>query len=345
MTRFAQKAIRCTVIRSSKTVEISNENSHNSSPKDHHESTFTDAIIQNEEDSLILTENFGTVISASTSKKDFRIKNISKPFNSLNTALMTFSTPKALAVSHENAKDHISSSTKKENSNSNSPKNNQSLSPNKKKRSKFGEEGNSSNGEKPFLTLIELEGKKSNSITPTSDSFKKCNGFGAALEKKEKPKIKKVIASPNPMNINYSPPGINNTAVLHSNNNTITNFKDPKESPNNKEKDKDKRFSMQESKKLENIRLDKETLRDLNRYTDKNFIKSIKASLRKLEIIEKISEDNFRETDRVQMTMSQSPNKRHSTNDSRARLLPLITPDHSPKKPVIIMKNSRLPKN
>lgn len=47
------------------------------------------------------------------------------------------------------------------------------------------------------------------------------------------------------------------------------------------------------NKKLGNIKLDKETLRELNHYTDRNFIKSIKASFRKLEIIEKINYENF----------------------------------------------------
>lgn len=271
---------------------------------DQKNSTFTDSL--EDYNSILIQENVCGGFSSLNLKKDFRIK--SKPFNSLNTALMNFSGCKALSdsKSHENSPPL----TIKE-----SPKN--QISPSFKKKSKFCGE--------PDLGLIlsplELEKHKNPKIpTPKNDQMKK----SAETFLKEKPKVKKNVA--------ISP-------MCNSSNMSM----------------KEKRFSVEESKRTENIRLDKETLRDLNRYTDKNFIKSIQASFRKLEIIEKINEDNFKNVgEKLNLTVcSQSPRKRHSTNDetkitsfltpiSSKKFFPLISPDHSPKK---MARNAHLPKN
>ena len=267
---------------------------------------------------MLIQENCGGLLMSTSPKKDFRIK--SKPFNSLNTALMNFSgaskalsDPKSESKSHEN-----SPSITKE-----SPKN--QLSPSSKKKSKFSGEPDLG----WFLNPIEEEKLKNPKIpTPKNDQMKK----SAEMSPNEKTKVKKSVA--------ISP-------ICNSSNvSMFTSFKE-----------KEKRFSVEESKRTENIRLDKETLRDLNRFTDKNFIKSIKASFRKLEIIEKINEDNFKNVgERLNLTVcSQSPKKRHSTNDdtkitsfltpdnnSSKKFLPLISPDHSPKK---MARNAHLPKN
>lgn len=107
-----------------------------------------------------------------------------------------------------------------------------------------------------------------------------------------------------------------------------------------------------ETKKMENIKLDKETLRDLNRFTDKNFIKSIKASFRKLEIIEKINEDNFKNEKSNTFTEKTIVKRNLSTNISisdrnllcETSKLPLISPDYSPRKRNLTFKNSKIPK-
>lgn len=271
---------------------------------------------------MLIQENPGGGLLNLSPKKDFRIK--SKPFNSLNTALMNFSGGKALSDSKSDSKSQENSLLNiKE-----SPKN--QLSPAFKKKSKFS-------GEPDLgfvLSPLELEKPKIPKIpTPKNEQMKKSTA--AEMFPNEKPKVKKSVAI-SPM----------------CNSNNVTMLASLKE--------KEKRFSVEESKRTENIRLDKETLRDLNRYTDKNFIKSIKASFRKLEIIEKINEDNFNNVaDKVNLTVcSQSPRKRHSTNDeakissfltpdnsASKKFLPLISPDHSPKKPVMMARNAHLPKN
>ena len=256
-------------MRTSKTFEISRDNSNidetGCSQKNLRDTTFTEAILVTDEDkdnSLLFQESLGLFLNSPT-KKEFRIKNATKPFNSLNTALMTFSQTKP-AINEEKNQESLLKV------NGNSPKNFQIQFV--KKKSKFGAEGEILNS--TTLNPKELEKKetrKLSNLTPKSDSQKKANDVPP--EKPAKSKKLVVISPKNNPN--------NNSMSLNTSNN------------------KDKPFSMQESKKLENIKLDKETLRDLNRYTDKNFLKSIKASLRKLEIIEKISEDNFRDTDKL----------------------------------------------
>lgn len=315
-------------MRTSKTFEISRDNSNidetGCSQKNLRDTTFTEAILVTDEDkdnSLLFQESLGLFLNSPT-KKEFRIKNATKPFNSLNTALMTFSQTKP-AINEEKNQESLLKV------NGNSPKNFQIQFV--KKKSKFGAEGEILNS--TTLNPKELEKKetrKLSNLTPKSDSQKKANDVPP--EKPAKSKKLVVISPKNNPN--------NNSMSLNTSNN------------------KDKPFSMQESKKLENIKLDKETLRDLNRYTDKNFLKSIKASLRKLEIIEKISEDNFRDTDKFPLTFCSNspPKKRNSTNDQRKnstyytpdnkanKFLPIISPDNSPKKS-FFTKNARIPKN
>lgn len=315
------------MLRSSKTVEISNENSREesacSSPKNHRDVTFTEAMGK-EEVFILLQENLGGLLPPSLSKKDFRIKNSSKPFNSLGVALASLS-PGKLQDSPRREDQPI---PRKETTPS--PKSQAAIGTSPKKKSKFGEEVIPGHLERPALTLTQMdlgEERKSGNASPESDCVRRMNA-SVSFEKREKLKTKVLVTPSHSTPTNSMLPASFNASP----------HKDP--SP------KDKPFSPLETKKLENIRLDKETLRDLNRYTDKNFIKSIKASLRKLEIIEKISEENFRDTDKFAKTLSHSPKKkRNSTNDQRGvRFLPLISPDVSPKK-LNFTRNSRLPKN
>ena len=112
-------------------------------------------------------------------------------------------------------------------------------------------------------------------------------------------------------------------------------------------KSKEKRGSLQH----ENIILDKETLRDLNRFTDKNFIKSIKASFRKLEIIEKINEDTLLK-ERVFKGYNRNPSSGDMLNGEDGGMdkgkefkLPFISPCGSPMKRNSMMKNYKIVKN
>ena len=306
------------ILRASKTLELSTDKIGNNqeaaescrSHGDQKNSTFTDSM----GDDIMIQENPCGGLMSLSPKKDFRIK--SKPFNSLNTALMNFSGGKALSDSKSEAKSNENSPLNiKE-----SPKNQQS--PSFKRKSKFSGE--------PDVGLIFQEKQKNPKIpTPKNDQMKK----SVELFANEKPKVKKIVA--------ISP-------ICNSSNASMLASL----------KEKEKRFSVEESKRTENIRLDKETLRDLNRYTDKNFIKSIQASFRKLEIIEKINEDNFNNVgEKLNLTVcSQSPRKRHSTKDetnfltpdnnsSSKKFLPLISPDHSPKKSSKVARNAHLPKN
>lgn len=272
------------MLRSSKTFEIENDNQSLSAQRENYKDDMKDEIFSALNPQTSSPTNFG---------KNFRIKNNTKPFNSLNTSLGISNSLKHL---HEKTDVPLSP-------------------PNKcivKKNSGFSP--NNSNSLKIKLKAVgndDLEDYNSPKSQKTSNfhtspanhnsDFKKNLEEKKEIENFELEEVKEIDEKHN-SKINYQ--------IAHPNQKKIIYF-----SPQNKKK----KASLQK----DNIKLDKETLRELNHYTDKNFIKSIKASFRKLEIIEKINEDNFKHEKTVErptylLTSKNSKRSSMFVNDTTA---------------------------
>lgn len=295
-------------MRNSKTLEIDNNDKDDSlaSKKD---VTFTDDMAK-ETLSMLLQENLFPL--SSSPSKCFRIKNNIKPFNSLNTAMtqsQSFKLQEKNDISMQNSSANTSGISGKK-----------VFSPTNYSKYKIKTLANEDN-EGPVISPLSQKSPKNQNFSPRNIDTKKIQ------EKKE---IIEVIDEAKQAEKSIKSNEKNNT---NSNNNHSFKKKIVCISPQHKKN------SVPDPKVNENIKLDKETLRDLNRYTDKNFIKSIKASFRKLEIIEKINEDNFKHERTIEKsTFSISPKK-----NKRSSMLEGFNPNSTTYENSLFHDNWKLP--